>query len=389
MAKRLSKDELITTLNELGYRHLATSKDRFECNQIADSSTSAFRMTLDVRVKNVKIFRKRVMDFLSKVQREQMAKDNSDVFDKAVSLVNKLSSDEEKATMAVQKELYDSEQNIYNSHSYLEFPLDKKINAFYDDFSAVFLYFDDISTLGNNRCALIRAYEGDKDGLQFFAENHLQPSERKEFLELSTDKQRCEFVEARYGKDKVDIFESLETEAEKIEFVKNNIEFTHCALGDVESPNWGIGVYGQLDKRFSDFTSEQCVLPHKFCDFNNITLADTFEIKNNDLMQAVQAKIDIDKENLEIVDEKFVRGDTYRIFKTPKSINLNGRTYNYYIRYVCPSTGRVYHDLINEMELQGDKFYKKNDPTSFIHAWWHINNGGDDPTLENVPVIRC
>ena len=128
-------------------------------------------------------------------------------------------------------------------------------------------------------------------------------------------------------------------------------------------------------------------LPKEFADFENLTLAKTMEIRNNDLQQRLQTKIDIDKENLKVLDEKVVRGDLYKILEAPKSFG-NGQ-FRYIIRYVCPSTGRVYFNALDERSLSESKFYNKNDViNSLIYAWWHVNNCGENP-MDEEAVIRC
>ena len=67
----------------------------------------------------------------------------------------------------------------------------------------------------------------------------------------------------------------------------------------------------------------------------------------------------------------------------------DGRTH-YLIRYVCPSTQRVYYNEIVESMLQSSKYYERNKPESFIYAWWHVNNGGEDPVEAcKLGVARC
>ena len=178
------------------------------------------------------------------------------------------------------------------------------------------------------------------------------------------------------------------SDEDKLKFTKEHVEFTHAALGPVESSSWGIVLYGAVDPKFqSGSSSDQMALPKEFADFENLTLAKTMEIRNNDLQQRLQTKIDIDKENLKVLDEKVVRGDLYKILEAPKSFG-NGQ-FRYIIRYVCPSTGRVYFNALNERSLSESKFYNKNDViNSLIYAWWHVNNCGENP-MDEEAVIRC
>ena len=392
--KRYSRPELIDILNDLAIEELATATERWECTTKAEESTSLFRMGLQERLQNVSIYRERIRDYSGKAHEEGISKENSSIYMRAVELLEKLATDEEEATLDYQKELYGKEKNIYNSRSYIEFPLDKKptLNALYDDFSGVYLFYDDISTLGNNRGYLIESYGDHMEDVARLVKKHCPDADVASKLLAEKDgSKRKKIWNDAFGQDKVDVFESIKDKQERIDFVSNNIEFTHCMLGGATNPNWGIGVYGELDKTFTEFTEgKQQALPCEYCDFDKITLADTLKIKNQDLMQLMQAKIDIDRENLEIIDEREVRGDLYRIVKTPKPINRGrgSREINYLIRFVCPSTGRVYHVDLAEDMLDSSKYYKSGDTSTYIHAWWHITHGGADP-LKGPDVIRC
>ena len=392
--KRYSRPELIDILNDLAIEELATATERWECTTKAEESTSLFRMGLQERLQNVSIYRERIRDYSGKAHEDGISKENSSIYMRAVELLEKLATDEEEATLDYQKELYGKEKNIYNSRSYIEFPLDKKptLNALYDDFSGVYLFYDDISTLGNNRGYLIESYGDHMEDVARLVKKHCPDADIASKLLAEKDgAKRKKIWNDAFGQDKVDVFESIEDKQERIDFVSKNIEFTHCMLGGATNPNWGIGVYGELDKTFTEFTEgKQQALPCEYCDFDKITLADTLKIKNQDLMQLMQAKIDIDRENLEIIDEREVRGDLYRIVKTPKPINRGrgSREINYLIRFVCPSTGRVYHVDLAEDMLDSSKYYKSGDTSTYIHAWWHITHGGADP-LKGPDVIRC
>ena len=388
---RYTREELIEILNELGTTELATATSRYECATIAETGKSLFHLNLAERLSNGKVYRTRIKDFRDKSEDVTIGEENRSIYKKAQDLLEKLACDDELSDMAYQKELYKKDKNIYTSRSYLEFPLDKRLNSLYDDLSAVFLYYDNISTLKNNKKALVASYSNDKEALERFAKLHIESrEEQKEFLSLGSTSKQVDWVAKKFGEDMITTFENIEDDKERLEFVKNNIEFTHCMLGGLNNPTWGIGVYGDLDPKFSGFNENQQVLPHEYCDFSKIRLSDTAKIKNNDLLQVMQSKIDIDKENLEVIDEKYVRGDIYKILKTNETMQIsNGRTsFNYYIRYVCPSTGRVYFNPIVEGSLQQSRFYKSGDVKSYIHSWWHINNAGDDPTVE-LDVIRC
>lgn len=390
---RFRRPELIDILNDLAIQELATAKERWECTTKAEESTSLFRMGLQERLQNVSIYRERIRDYSGKAREDGISRENASIYMRAVELLEKLATDEEESNLEYQKALYGKEKNIYNSRSYLEFPLDKKptLNALYDDFSGVYLFYDDISTLGNNRGYLLEMYSDENDVARF-VDKHVKDDKLAErIMSAKTGSERRTIWNEAFGPDKVDVFEAITDEKERYNFVKQNVEFTHCMLGGATNPNWGIGVYGELDKTFTEFTEgKQQALPCEYSDFDAITLADTLKIKNQDLMQIMQAKIDIDRENLEVVDERDVCGDHYRLVKMPKPINRGrGATpVNYLIRFVCPSTQRVYHvDLVEEM-LDSSKYYEPGKVDTFILAWWHITHGGLDP-LKSPDVIRC
>ncbi len=386
--KRYPVDELTKIVNELAIEELATSTIRWENNQQAETGKTLFRMDLEEGLTNCAIYRDRIDNFLEKSTDSSLTKDQKTIYLRAVDLLYKLSDVEELTTIAYSKDLYKKEKNIYNSRFYLEFPLDKKINALYDDLTVFFLRYCDISGIWNNKQTLIKSYNGNARALQHFAELAWGKDNEKKsaFLALKTDKQRCEFLQEEFGEDIIDKFEKMSVEERKT-FVREHVEFTHCALGPVESSSWGIVLYGTVDPKFQNGSGgDQTALPREFADFENLTLAKTMEIRNNDLQQRLQTKIDIDKENLKVLDEKVVRGDLYKILEAPKSFN-NG-VFKYIIRYVCPSTQRVYFNAIDERSLSESKFYKNSDVTSLIYAWWHINNCGEDP-MDEDEVIRC
>ena len=386
--KRYTAEEITNICNELAYKELATSTTRWENNQIAEEGKTLLRMDLEEGLTNCSIYRDRIDNFLEKSEDKSLTKDQKTIYLRAVDLLYKLSDDEELTTIKYSKDLYKKEKNIYNSRFYLEFPLDKKINALYDDLTFFCLRYCDISAIWNNKQTLIKSYKGNKRALEHFATlcwGKGDSEDKTAFLALKTDKKRCEFLQEKFGTDYIDYFETL-SEEEKLAYVKEHVEFTHAAIGPVESSSWGIVLYGSVDPKFQS-GSDSTALSKEFADFENLTLAKTMEIKNNDLQQRLQTKIDIDRENLKVLDERVVRGDNYKILQAPDSFG-NGR-FRYIIRYVCPSTGRVYFNAVDETSLSESKFYNRNNPVpTLINAWWHINNCGEDPTVEE-DVIRC
>ena len=142
--KRYPVDELTKIVNELAFEELATSTIRWENNQQAETGKTLFRMDLEEGLTNCAIYRDRIDNFLEKSTDSSLTKDQKTIYLRAVDLLYKLSDDEELTTIAYSKDLYKKEKNIYNSRFYLEFPLDKKINALYDDLTVFFLRYCDI-----------------------------------------------------------------------------------------------------------------------------------------------------------------------------------------------------------------------------------------------------
>jgi hypothetical protein len=389
--KRYTRDELITILDDMLWEEIATSNKRWECdNVVITEGKSIPRQGMEQRLNNLKVFRERKKDYYKKCQEKGISSDNKIIFTRAQYLIGKLICMEENGNSATQRKYYERDRNLFLSRSYIEFPLDKKLNALYDDFSGVFLMFEDVATLANNRAAVIENYGDDSDAYIPYAENHIKEEDkRKEFLSLKSTKERVDWAKEYWGPNAVDVFDALPTKEEKIAYLKEHAEVTHRLLGGTTIPSAGIAVTGDYSRAFTNFDSKQAILPEEFCDFNKPTLADSLKIQNNDLLQWVQSKIDIDKENLKILSEVNIRGDVYKLEKTPGPFRVRGvrGEANYMIRYVCPSTGRVYHNLINEETLRNSRYYKKDDYTSYLLAWWHITHCGEDPTDE-LEVIR-
>ena len=377
-------DVLVEILNNLAIKELATAKDRWELTQVVESSTSLFRIGLDAHLANIGMYFDRLNAFEGHANEARQKNDErSEVaYKTSIKILHKLLRDTMCSTLEYQKDIFSKEHNIYNSRSMVEFPLDKKpgLNALYDDFSAVFLFYDNITAVGNNKAALIKSFDNDLQKVKYFCDLFLADDKETtdKLMDIKTPIARAKLVEEKFGKDMVDQFEAIEDVNERIKFVTNNIEFTNCLLGGANNPNWAIGVYGDLDKTLSSFEEgKQQVLPCNYSDFEATTLADTLKIKNRDLMQIMQSKINIDRENLEVIDEKNIGGDLYRMVKLPENSATNTQ---YLIRFVCPSTQRAYHVDVVESSLNSSKFYKQGDVKTYIDAWWNITHGGMDPT---------
>lgn len=382
--KGFTRDVLIQILDDLAIKELATTTQRWECGTVVEKDTSIFRIGLKTRISNFNKCWEKLYEYHAYSREGGEAGEGSRGYESSIKILKKLLNDFTKATKDFQKDVYAKEHNIYNSHSIIEFPLDKKpgLNALYDDFSATFLFFDDISTLGNNKAALLRAIGKDSNKLNYFCNCFNVPEDVKgNLFKLTDGDARADYWVGKYGPDRVDYFETLSTE-ERIDYVTDNIEFDHCILGGTLNPNWAINVYGEVEESLSAFKSgsSQHVLPAEFSDFTKVRLVDTLKIKNQDLMQVMQSKIDIDRENLEVCDVRYIGGDEYKLVKIPEEM-LRGsdKTNPYLIRFICPSTDRTYHVDIDTNMLSNSSHYMRDDEKTYIKSWWHITHGGVDP----------
>ena len=124
------------------------------------------------------------------------------------------------------------------------------------------------------------------------------------------------------------------------------------------------------------------LLPIIFSDFANLKLKDVEDLDNNDIQQYFQEKIDMDSEGLEEYAHHDVGGCPYWIYGS------NGKDDKFYIRYICPSTGRVYYNALDLNYLAISKYYKSGKPDSYIDAWWNLAHLGANPKQEKE-VISC
>lgn len=390
--KGYTKEELIEMIDKMFYHEIATSNKRWECKEVTiQEGVSIPRQGLNIRLDNLKVYHDRRVDYEMKSKQAELSAKKKVLFAQGAVIISNLICQEENGTAENQRKYFEKDRNLFLSRSYIEFPLDKKINSLYDNLSAFYLFYEDVATLGNNRAAVIESYANNERALEEYAKNHIKDKAKaKEFLSLKKTKERVEWAVNYWGPNAVDVFESLDTVEDKIQFLKERIIITHRELGDTENPAINIALSGKFTKEFSSYDNKQAVLPELFVDFNKITLKDTFNIKNNDLAQWIQSKIDFDKENLKVLCQCTIRGDEYRLLEMPIPRDSEVRSRmrgDYLVRYVCPSTQRVYHNSLNESNLRLSPFYKKGDNRAILLAWWNITHCGEDPTID-LPVIR-
>ena len=247
--------------------------------------------------------------------------------------------------MKAQKELYAKTGLTDYSRNLVRIPLDKKINSYYDDLILEVAFYDDIAV----------------------------------------------------PKGQYETYKTLETQEARRNFIKENTEITHLGLVVLnKSRNQDVAtiqVLGDLNKDDDRVKQSQLILlDSKFADFNTLTLADTMEIsQNNDLRQLLQSKIDLDKENMELLADLDIRGSNYKLFKN-STTNKEGsyfssRQKDMFIRYVCPSTGRVYYNPINTEFLAYSEYFKEGDYNSYLEAWWNVCHVGANP--REGMMARC
>lgn len=388
--KRYSREELIEKLDGIILTELATSNDHWEGENVTTrEGVSIPRQASEIRLKNLNVFHQKIDDYNNKIKEPGLSDENRLILARARDIVKKLVEVEENLTLKTQEMYYKKDKNIFLSRGHLELPLDKKINALYDDLSAFYLMTEDVATLGNNKALIVEHYGDNEELYRGFAERNIKDSDkRKEFLSLQSLENRVRWAKEFFGPNAVEVFESIEDVEERKEFLKKHVLFTNRLMCLTNNPSIIVCVSGEVISQYAKFDSRQTVLPEEFCDFGKIGVSDTLKIKNNDILQWIQTKIDFDKENLKVVDEQTLRGDVYQLKKLPKG-QANGGwvgVNNYLVRYVCPSTGRVYHNGINENTLSNSKYYKDDDVKSILPAWWHITHCGEDPYKETVAI---
>ena len=340
--ERITTEELIEKCRNVFYDHMASNEDIYVCGEFlpcTEEYPTVADMLFDFHQEILAENGERISLYEQALQNEKTDKECIPALLTQLDYLQKERVLLTNSCMPLQKDEYARTSTLDFSRSSIRIPLDKRINSFYDDFTLEVLFYDDVSTLKGKR--------------------------------------------AEYKKCK--------TFEERRKFIKENTEITHMGLAYIRNNKHvaTIGLLGELnfnDPRITE--ADITLLPVKFSDFNNITLGDTNEIRNNDLRQFIQSKIDLDKEDsLEVVADKFIGNDNYKILMNTKvKVNANYDDY-YYIRYICPSTGRIYFNVLNLGNLQLSEYFRKDNFESWIDAWWSLNNLGANPY--NKAMIRC
>lgn len=328
---RYSTQELIDFITEEFYINLATSKQLYYLNQNIPQEHIRPRMRYNLRQERIKDILLSIEYFKNLISKQTGISD-TELSEKAISILEERLYLEQNFDIAHQKAKYKETGDIFATHSITEFPLAKKLNSLYDDFNAVLTYYDNLTN-----------------------------------DEIITK------------------LENAPTLEEKVQIVKDNVEISHIALSFIHSTRANIALLGKLDPIYSDIKQDTAqILPPHYSDFNKVTLEDCELIKNNDLAQIIQERIDMDKENLILEHEINIKGENYKIFRSP-------RTGKEYIRYVCPSTQRVYYNVLNFGYLSESMYYVEGDPSTYALAWVHIANLFIDLNEEEIkrPSISC
>ena len=328
---RYTTEELLDYIKELFYEEVATSTKMYFQEKIAEEGQIRPRTRYQKRLKRIEDIKFRIKDFEQRKE-EEPNEDDKAVYQEGIDILSEKLFYEEHPDIEHQKEEYIKTKDVFASHTFTEFPLKKKLNSLYDDFNAVVMFYDDLTT-----------------------------------DEIITKLEKAPTLE------------------EKKQIVKDNVEITHVVIRLATSSKATINLFGLVDEEYSDPTNPQAqVLPIKYSNFQDLTLEDCENIKNNDLAQLVQERIDMTKEDLIIDDEATIKGEKYAIVRSP-------RTNKQYIRYTCPSTQRVYHNVLEHRYLAQSPYYKKNDVKSYIKSWYNIANLFIELTDEEIarPSISC
>lgn len=328
---RYSVDELKDFITDMFYTHVATETKMYFMDKFKEQNAIRPRTRYELRKQRIEDIKFRIKDYKQRREAEPIQEDK-EVYSDGIAILQEKLMLEENFDIKHQKAMYNKTGDLFATHTFTEMPLNKKICGIYDDFNAVVLYFDNLT-----------------------------------------------------NEEVISKLENAETLEEKRQIVKDNVEITHITLVMNNAARTTLVLEGKYDKNLGDPEDVSAqLLPAKYADFGTITLADIESIKNNDLAQIIQERIDMDAEDLEIESVMVIKGEEYKIMKSP----YTGREY---IRYVCPSTQRVYHNMLDFEYLSRSPYYVKGDVDSYIKSWYNISNLFLELTDEEIarPSISC
>ena len=333
-AERLSLDELREKCTEIFYDFMSSTEEKFyEETSYVDYNEEyptpmhmLWKETQDTIAENearIKMFNEAI---------EENKADQA-VVDTLKEQLQPLLEEKEhfnKSNLQYMKKLYEETGVVDYSRNLVRIPLDKRINSFYDDLILEVLFYDDIGV----------------------------------------------------NAGQYDTYKTLDTQEARRDFIKSNTEITHFGLVVNGRNNNQVATIGLLGKM--DFDNERVkqsgiiLLDERYADFGNLTLGETMKVQNNDLRQFLQTKIDLDKEDMKVLAETVIGSDDYKILESNEADGRGNKML--FIRYVCPSTQRVYYNTINKQFIAFSEYYKEDDYKSYILAWWNVCHVGADPT---------
>lgn len=337
--QRYSKEELIDLGQKIFYDYMSSETDLFydeKFDKLDEDCPTCAHQLHKYNENTIKDIDERIKIYENAIKEKGLDEECVKALETQMNYLNQEKSYLLNANKDYQKKVYEETKHCDYSRSAVRIPLDKKLNSYYDDLVLEIVFYDDVCGLG---CPKFSEY--------------------------------CE----------------LTNKQDRLNFIKENTEVTHMGLSYFRNGEHKatIGILGNLNTKDPRIEATGVtLLDHKFCDFKNLTLKDTLEIKNNDLKQWIQSKIDMDKENLKKLSSQIIAGDPYDIVEVPTSDN--GGT-SLYIRYICRSTGRIYYNALVLRHLEMSPYYDKNDIDSYAKAWWNLNNLGT-PIPEKA-ISRC
>lgn len=326
--KRLTRKELIERGKEIFYDYMSSSPTFFNLGRIdkcTKENPTPMHMLYQDHLETIKENEERQKMYREAISEVKDDPECAKVLEEQLKLLEEEHDLLVNMNMESQKETYKKQKTgIDYARSCVRIPLDKLVNSYYDDFVLEVAFYDDIAV----------------------------------------------------SKGKFKEYAKLKSAEERKQFIKDNTEITHMGLAFFvgEEHKATVELLGKINMESAEAKDLGItLLDSRYSDFDTLSLKDTMEIANNDLSQLFQSKIDLDKENMTVLADKMVGYDNYKIL-SPKDDNDT-----YFIRYICPSTGRVYFNELNLSNLQISEYYKPSDYDSFIYSWWSINNLGADP----------
>lgn len=320
-----NRQQLIEMSKQEIYKWLATSHQLVLRDKIMKEDESKLCMRLLREQREELLYYTRKLQLMFSEQLLSLSGMVKLAYEEAINIVKSEELNQIKSNIQSQKELYKKEENIFNSRIAIDIPLNRKWNDLYDDMSITCLFYDGISAFNT-------------DG-------------------------------------KLEQYESIIDNKERMEFVKNNIEITHIAIQATTNDDVFCELLG--DTVYIPETQQTVAYPGELLDFNNLTLQDTMSISNQDVRQFIQSKMNLDKEPLKIIDEQDIRGSVYTL---KKHIETNRE----YVRFECPSTKRVYYAEIDRHNFENSKYYDKNDITTVLRAWWSLTHLNANPLSKRI-----